>query len=148
MHKPTVRTYVLTTVGVFVFDIATRWIKTRIATATIRSLFDLGVTRVEIPTINAGWRAGQHVRLRVFSSGMGLLGWAEVHPFTIASISRGEEGMILMCKKAGDWTNKLYDLAKSGGYEGDRARKVKVCVEGPYGNDLVLDPFFVADCID
>ena len=117
----------------------TRWIKTRFTTATIRPLPELGVTRVEIPSINAGWRAGQHVRLRVVSSGMGILGWAEAHPFTIASIIRGEEGMILMCKKAGDWTNKLYDLAKLSGYEGDgQARKVRVSVEGPYGKTLVL----------
>jgi len=134
LHKPATGPYILTAVGLFVFDMVTRWIKTRFTTATIRPLPELGVTRVEIPSINAGWRAGQHVRLRVVSSGMGVLGWAEAHPFTIASIIRGEEGMILMCKKAGDWTNKLYDLAKLSGYEGDgQARKVRVSVEGPYG---------------
>ncbi|KIK52631.1 hypothetical protein GYMLUDRAFT_963313 [Collybiopsis luxurians FD-317 M1] len=134
MHKSTTTPYVLTAVGLYVFDIFMRWIKTRLTTAIIRPLPELGMTRVEIPSINAGWRAGQHVRLRVLSSGMGLLGWSEVHPFTIASIVKGEEGMILMCKKAGDWTNKLFDLAKLGGYEdGSEARQVKVMVDGPYG---------------
>lgn len=128
--------YVLAAVGLFVFDILMRWIKTRVATATIRPLPELGVTRVEIRSINDGWRAGQHIRLRVLSTGMGI-GIFEVHPFTIASIVKGEEGMILMCKKAGDWTNKLYDLAKSSEYEGgDNARQVKVCIDGPYGTSF------------
>ncbi|KAF9065852.1 hypothetical protein BDP27DRAFT_1331474, partial [Rhodocollybia butyracea] len=119
-HNPATVPYVLAAVALFVFDILMRWIKTR-------------VTRVEIRSINDGWRAGQHIRLRVLSTGMGI-GIFEVHPFTIASIVKGEEGMILMCKKAGDWTNKLYDLAKSSEYEGgDNARKVKVCIDGPYG---------------
>ncbi|KAJ3795005.1 hypothetical protein GGU11DRAFT_840764 [Lentinula aff. detonsa] len=133
-HKPATSPYILTAVGIMVLDRVMRWIKTRITTATIRPLPELGVTRVEIPSINAGWRAGQHVRIRILSSGMGLFGWSETHPFTIASIVKGEEGMILMCKKSGDWTNKLYDLAKSSAYEGEgEARKVRVSVEGPYG---------------
>ncbi|KAF5392171.1 hypothetical protein D9757_001604 [Collybiopsis confluens] len=134
MHKSSTTLYVLASVGLFTFDILMRWVKTRMTTAILRPLPELGMTRVEIPSINAGWRAGQHVRLRILSSGMGLLGWSEVHPFTIASIVKGEEGMILMCKKAGDWTNKLFDLAKLGGYEGGgEARQVKVIVDGPYG---------------
>jgi predicted ferric reductase len=64
---------------------------------------------------------------------MGLLGWLEVHPFTIASV--GGDGMLLMCKKTGSWTNKLYDLA-TGGNSAEKnvtARNVKVILEGPYG---------------
>ncbi len=70
-----------------------RMLKTRVATAHLRALPELGITRVEIPTLNAGWRAGQHVRLRVLSTAMGWAGWLEVHPFTIASVTKTEEGI-------------------------------------------------------
>ncbi len=73
------------------------------------------------------------------SSGMGILGWAEVHPFTIASASNSPEGMILMVKKVGGWTNSLYNIAKVGGYvEAGRGRNLKVMVEGPYGAQWLL----------
>lgn len=100
---------------------------------------ELSVTHVRVPSLNAGWRAGQHVRLRVLSSWMGWWGWTENHPFTIASLSNTEYGLILMCKQAGPWTTKLYELAKASGY-GDCGKgtgvKVKVMVEGPYGTLL------------
>ena len=93
------------------------------------------MTRIEVPHLNAGWRPGQHVRLRVLSTGLGVLGWAEVHPFTIASVSG--DGLTLMVKKAGDWTNKLYDMAAKSDaiYSGDVVNEMqaKVWIEGPYG---------------
>jgi len=66
---------------------------------------------------------------------MGWFGWAEVHPFTVASVAEsGSEGMVLMCKRAGGWTRKLYEVAKLGRHEdGDVEREVRVVVEGPYG---------------
>jgi ferric-chelate reductase len=124
-------------------------VKTRISSAIIRPLPELDATRIEIPNINAGWRAGQHVRIRILSSGMGWFGWSEMHPFTIASVgasrssrggavSRGgsgaEDGMVLMCKKTGTWTRSLFEMAKLGGYiDGFAGRQIKVWVEGPYG---------------
>ncbi|KAF9266857.1 hypothetical protein L218DRAFT_955963 [Marasmius fiardii PR-910] len=122
----------------YILDLLLRATKTRIATARIRALPQLGLTRVEIPEINAGWRAGQHVRLRVVSGGMGLLGWSEIHPFTIASCAQTPEGMVLMCKKAGNWTAKLYSLANrlsSSSIEDGHERQstVRVMIEGPYG---------------
>ena len=108
----------------------------------------LTATRIEIPSLNSGWRAGQHVRVRIFSSGLGWLGWTESHPFTIASApvisskqgrTVGEEGLILICKKAGGWTGKLYDMAKKSGYietgiaDGvDIGKTVAMMIEGPY----------------
>ena len=66
---------------------------------------------------------------------MGWFGWAEVHPFTIASVAdSGPEGMVLMCKRAGGWTRKLYEIAKLGGSESGGEREVRVIVEGPYGS--------------
>ena len=43
---------------------------------------------------------------------------------------------MLLCKKAGGWTGKLYEIAKAGGYsEGGlgRGRNISVIVEDPYG---------------
>ena len=108
----------------------------------------LSSTRIEVPSLNSGWRAGQHVRIRIFSSSLGWLGWTESHPFTIASApvisskqgrTVGEEGLILICKNAGGWTRKLYDMAKKSGYieagiaDGvDIGKTVAVMIEGPY----------------
>ena len=114
-----------------------RILKSRITTAVLLPIPQLDSTRIEIPNYNGGWRAGQYVRLRVLSMGMGWFGWAEVHPFTIASVSRGQEGIVLMCKRTGTWTKSLFEVAKLGGYvDGEIGRKVKVVVEGPYGQCL------------
>jgi ferric-chelate reductase len=112
-----------------------RILKSRITTAVLLPIPQLDSTRVEIPKYNTGWRAGQYIRLRVLSMGMGWFGWAEVHPFTIASVSRGQEGIVLICKRTGTWTKSLFEVAKLGGYyvDGEIGRKVKVVVEGPYG---------------
>jgi hypothetical protein len=92
---------------------------------------------------------------------MGWFGWSEMHPFTIASVGAsegsiggnrtrgngrrrgggggGEEGMVLMCKRTGTWTKRLFEMAKMGGYvEGFMGREVKLWVEGPYGTFIVL----------
>jgi predicted ferric reductase len=128
--------YVLVCCGLYGFDYLRRIIKTRISRAFIRPLPELNSTRIEVPRINAGWHAGQHVRIRVMSAGMGWWGWTEVHPFTIASVARGQEGLVLLCKKSGSWTSKLYQMAKVGGYvEGGIGREVSVMIEGPYGDE-------------
>lgn len=136
LHKPVTIPYVFAAIIIYSVDHAARLIKGRITTARIRPISELSITRVEIPGINAGWRAGQHVRLRVFSTKMGVVGWSEAHPFTVANDSGSEEGMVLMCKKAGYWTGKLYNMAVEGGY-GEVGRgaggDVRVMVEGPYG---------------
>jgi len=157
LHKPSTLPFIFVCIGIFSFDHFMRILKTRITTAIIRPIPELDSTRLEISKYNAGWRAGQHIRLRVLSSGMGLIGWAEVHPFTIASVSRGQEGVVLICKKTGawtknpsvsrgqegvvlickktgTWTKNLYEIAKLGGYtRGEIGRKVTVVLEGPYG---------------
>lgn len=131
MHKDATLPYLLTCAAVYSFDGFFRAVKTRIAIAYIRPLPELDVTQVEIPSINAGWRAGQHVRLRVLSFQMGWFGWAETHPFTIASVGRSSKGLVLLCKRAGDWTRTLYDMAQVA-YKQDNPR-IRVVVEGPYG---------------
>jgi len=134
-HMPSTLPWVLIAVMIYGLDHLTRLFKTRISNATLRPIAELGMTRIEIPHLNAGWRPGQHVRLRILSTGVGILGWSEIHPFTIASVSG--DGLVLMVKKAGDWTNAVYDMATksdaiySGGWGGER--KAKVWIEGPYG---------------
>ena len=134
-HMASILPWVVGAAGVYALDHLIRVFKTRISTATLRPIPELGMTRIEIPHLNAGWRPGQHVRLRVLSTGVGILGWAEIHPFTVASVNG--DGLTLMVKKAGDWTNRLYDMATksdaiySGGWGSEK--KAKVWIEGPYG---------------
>lgn len=134
-HKPSTRYYVAAAGGLYALDHLLRILKTRLCTARLRPLPELDLTRVEIPYLNAGWRAGQYVRIRVLSSSMGWFGWAEAHPFSIASVSEGSEGMVLMCKKTGRWTQKLYQLGTVTGYQSDEGdwKTTKILVEGPYG---------------
>ncbi|KIY67951.1 hypothetical protein CYLTODRAFT_422076 [Cylindrobasidium torrendii FP15055 ss-10] len=138
-HFEVTHPWVWAAIGLYSFDSLCRWIKTRIHTAVIRPIPELGMTRIEIPQITGGWRAGQHVRIRVISSGMGVYGWAETHPFTIAS-APGPEGMIVMVKKVGTWSTNLFNMAKFGNGEAGVGRNVTVMVEGPYGGPGVTLP--------
>ncbi|KAH9918068.1 incomplete iron reductase [Fomitopsis serialis] len=136
-HEDFAIPYVAIVAAFYGLDRVLRLVQTRIVNAELRPIPELGMTRIEIPSVNAGWRAGQHVRIRVLSSGMGLLGWMESHPFTIASVSKhpNEEGLVLMVKKAGDWTAKLFDVAQRTEYRevGGPTRNIKVMLNGPYG---------------
>lgn len=135
-HQPGVWPYVVTAGGVISLDYLIRLMKTRVYNARIRPIPDLMLTRIEVPQLNAGWRAGQHVRIRILSSAMGWIGWAESHPFTIATAAKTPEGLVLLCKTTGGWTGRLYEMAKVAGYgadEGAFGRMVQVMIEGPYG---------------
>lgn len=125
-----------------------RIFKTRFAIARIKAVPELGLVRIEVPAIKSGWRSGQHVRLRVLSSEMGAIRWSVAHPFTIANASNSEAdtGMVLLVKKAGKWTNRLYDAAGRAGYyssESETLREMRVVVEGPYGTHLLALRDFV-----
>lgn len=106
--------------------------KTRIAHAELLTLPGSDVTGIFIPSLRTGWRPGQHVRIRVPSLGL-RIGW-ESHPFTISSAPNGD-GLVLLCKRAGDWTNALADLADSGANVDEEGNQttVSVILEGPYG---------------
>jgi len=129
--------YILVALGAYGLDRLIRLVKTKYKVARLTALPELGMTRIEVLGVNAGWRAGQHIRIRVLSRGMGLFGWAECHPFSIVSVSKGfsEEGLVLMCKKTGKWTTRLFDLARriEFGEIGRPTQDVKVLIEGPYG---------------
>ena len=130
---------------VYLLDRILCLLKTRLVTATISPLSTFSATRLVIPSLNHGWRAGQHVRIRVLSTSLGWFGWRQSHPFTIASAPAdsdtnltGEEGLVLICKKAGGWTGKLFDMSKASRPLESGAcithRTVHVLIEGPYGN--------------
>lgn len=72
------------------------------------------------------------MRLRI--PALGISKGFEGHPFTIAS-APDTEGLVLLCKDAGDWTKALFELAEGGtrGEGGRCAMTATVLVEGPYG---------------
>lgn len=110
--------------------------KTKIVRAEILALPSSTSTVITIPSIRSGWRAGQHVRIRIPALGM-RLGY-EGHPFTISSAPE-TEGLVLMCKINGDWTSALHRLALGGkgaletGVSGSTPTDVTAIVEGPHG---------------
>lgn len=125
--------WVLAAAGIYLGDLALRCLKTRLCTARLTPLPELCATTVEVPALAGGWRAGQHVRLRVLSQRMGWFGWAETHPFTIASASDAvaQRGLVVLCKNTGHWTRRLETLAQER--MNGSAMTVTVMVEGPYG---------------
>lgn len=132
LHKPKLLPYIIASAVCYGLDRVMRLVKTRVCTAKIFHLQQLNATQVQVRGLTGGWRAGQHVRLRILSSGMGWLGWTEIHPFTIASASDSDDGLVLLCKNAGDWTERLGLMAKRKGYDRGESN-VKVWIEGPYG---------------
>ncbi|CAE6490798.1 unnamed protein product [Rhizoctonia solani] len=98
-HQPEVAPpYVATCIVIYAADQVTRLVKTRVRKAILTPVPELGSTHVYVPRLDKGWVAGQHVRIRVLSFGVGLFGWAECHPFTIAnSSSDAPEGLTLVC---------------------------------------------------
>ncbi|KDN43271.1 hypothetical protein RSAG8_06238, partial [Rhizoctonia solani AG-8 WAC10335] len=137
-HAPGAVPYAIAALSLYALDQILRLFKSRVAIATITPVPALKCTQLSIPELARGWRAGQHVRVRVLNSKMGMMGWAESHPFTIASISSpkgGGDGLTLLVKNAGDWTNSLYSLSQhtSSTESAGSGSRVKVVIEGPYG---------------
>ncbi|WVQ79582.1 hypothetical protein IAT38_001682 [Cryptococcus sp. DSM 104549] len=122
----------------------TSWTKTRFATAELVAYPGAEATTVTLPALRSGWRAGQHVRIRV--PGLGFPHGLEAHPFTIASAPDSETGAVLMCKNAGDWTSHLFAFASNVNGEPEAqglSKKTTVIVEGPWGGlgNLMLPSF-------
>ncbi|KAF8310934.1 hypothetical protein DL93DRAFT_2083848 [Clavulina sp. PMI_390] len=144
-HVPAALPWCLIAVSFYLLDLILRVVQSHYVTANIEYLPALKVTRVVVPSLHSGWRAGQHIRLSVLTSGMGLMKAVESHPFTIASTSEDQEGMVLYCREAGDWTRQLAKLARGSPASGldlglgakeagfGSGRSVNVLVQGPYG---------------
>ncbi|KAG9025314.1 hypothetical protein FRB95_010337 [Tulasnella sp. JGI-2019a] len=138
--------YIVAGSVILVIDHVCRVFKTTFAIATITAVPELKCTRIEVPQLKHGWRAGQHVRVRIVSTQMGIINIFESHPFTIASVSdntRGE-GLVLYVKACGNWTNRLYALAKGAGSTAgvektggsdtnEQGMTMRMIIEGPYG---------------
>jgi ferric-chelate reductase len=155
MHAPTTLPFILAAVGLYVFDHFARIARTRytVAWATAEHALNGGTTLVHVPSLGAGWRAGQHVRLRVVSNSW--FGWwstwliSRARPFTIAAGSDAG-GLMLPIKAKGSWTRNLLRMAsgaadarpKGGPMDTERgrgpARKVRMILEGPYSKLWVL----------
>ncbi|KZT71050.1 hypothetical protein DAEQUDRAFT_688502 [Daedalea quercina L-15889] len=136
LHESSTTPYVVASLALYLFDRLLRLAQTRFTHAHLRAIPTLGTVQLSIPTLNAGWRAGQHVRLKVLSTRMGWWGWAESHPFTIASCANGEgEGLVLLCKSTGRWGERLMELARRAEYceAGGGMPRVRVLVDGPFG---------------
>ena len=107
---------------------------------------------MHVPSLRTGWRAGQHVRVRVVSGGW--LAWlatwflCRARPFTIAAGS-DSGGVMLQIKALGSWTRKLLCVTDTNSARPGRrpepistdvqrgrgsTREVRVIIEGPYGN--------------
>ncbi|WWD19270.1 hypothetical protein CI109_103728 [Kwoniella shandongensis] len=130
-HRDECIPFCIAGVGIYAISLFCTLTKTRLATAKIEALVGADTTIVTIPSLRSGWRAGQHVRIRV--PALGPLHGFEAHPFSIASSPDGE-GMVLMCKRAGDWTERLYQHAHGSNTEtGETGRKITIIIEGPYG---------------
>ena len=147
--------YVLTAVGLYAFDHLARVVRTRHTTGwlTAEHALNRGTTLVHVPSLRAGWRAGQHVRVRVVSGGW--LAWlatwflCRARPFTIAAGS-DSGGVVLQIKALGSWTCNLLRVADDAddarpatrpeqiSTDAERGRgsvrEVRVIIEGPYGN--------------
>jgi ferric-chelate reductase len=145
-HTPALRRWFIACALIYAFDLALRLLKTRICSATVTSPDDASaLVLINIPGLGSGWRAGQHIRVRVLSRELGGLRWAEAHPLTIAGPPRAPDGsgMTLLLQRTGAWSRSLHALALTDG-GGDRESRmleklavepirVRVLVEGPYG---------------
>ena len=105
LHVPYSRPWLLTAFMFFIISKLTQALRTSRRTVTAYALPG-GMTKLEIDGCN-GWRAGQHIRLRVLR---GRRGW-QSHPYTIAgTASDSDEGTILVyAKGVGAWSRALRD---------------------------------------
>ncbi|TBU43178.1 iron reductase [Dichomitus squalens] len=137
LHLSQAVPYVIAGAAFYGVDRIVRLLKTRKATATVTTLPEICMTELTIPSINGGWRAGQHVRVHILSTGMGFYGWLESHPYTIASaptVAHGApEGLVLLSKNCGRWTKALHAIAAANTKGVETGSHVKVLIQGPYG---------------
>ncbi|KAI0794915.1 hypothetical protein C8Q75DRAFT_748025 [Abortiporus biennis] len=91
-HQEASRPYTIIASSLIGVDWILRLLKTRICTAHIEAIPELNSTLIRVinPNLNSGWRAGQHVRLRILSGKkMSWFDVIEAHPYTIASAPQG-----------------------------------------------------------
>ncbi|KAI9453098.1 hypothetical protein BJY52DRAFT_1225799 [Lactarius psammicola] len=106
MHQPSVLPYILTAVALYAFDHIVRIARTQYTRAwlTAENALNGGTTLVDVPSLSAGWRAGQHPGARGRAS-------------------------CLRTATAGDATEKSADAERGR----EPAREVRIIVEGGPG---------------
>lgn len=145
-----------------------RTLKTRSTTAILTPLPALGATHISMPKLTEGWRAGQHVRLRVpAASGYSFFGvlwnwtFGRARPFSIATAAGGNGLDLVVKSRKGKWTGALYECAQGqdgkgsswnekekdmeAGFSG--GREVRVLVEGPYSAFFTPSFFRIGDMV-
>ncbi|POW02175.1 hypothetical protein PSTT_11932 [Puccinia striiformis] len=155
MHVPKLQPIVALSMSFVVMDYFLVFMKTSLRSAVFTSL-PSGLTKVEVDRLGEGWRAGQHVYLRVFKGRHSF----EKHPFTIANAPAslspsGKNTLLLMVKASGNYTRRIHrvgyaEAALVGGDLENRKASVDekhiqalceaasdcrlaVAIEGPYG---------------
>jgi ferric-chelate reductase len=134
-HSPDVIPYLVAIWGLILINIVFRSITTRYTVATLQALPAADSTLISFPALTRGFEPGQHVRIRVWSlittrnGGMRWRDAIESHPFTISTASDVGIGVELVVKRAGNWTQAVYDLAMRD----PSGSKVRCSIEGPYG---------------
>ncbi|KAH7338868.1 hypothetical protein B0J17DRAFT_393702 [Rhizoctonia solani] len=135
-HMPAIVVpYTLSGLAFYLIDLMLRACKMRIRPATITALDDQ-MTLVAVHGVDDGWRAGQHVWIRILQ---GDRSW-ESHPFTIANapashtLDKGNSkglsprGLLLYARVGGNFTRALnVDARQSSGIQ------TNVIIDGPYG---------------
>lgn len=154
-HMPREKSYLIATIGIWVFDRTIRW--TRIIfynslwrcgrsscteMATLR-LLSHDTTRLEVLKPDfAPWKAGAYA----YVSTPGMPWWPQSHPFTIASrpsrlhinhpsasikgggdMLRPEPNLIFLIRARNGWTRRLHSLAQN-----TISPNIPVIIDGPY----------------
>ncbi|PLW50847.1 hypothetical protein PCASD_01159 [Puccinia coronata f. sp. avenae] len=113
LHSKHTRPYLEASIAFVAFDNLLKMSKSRVKCATFTAMPG-GLTRIKVHGLNDGWRAGQHVFLRVLK-GRHIF---EKHPFTIANAPNSStpygstDHLLLVAKAAGDYTERIYHLAR------------------------------------
>ncbi|GAA5998791.1 hypothetical protein JCM5350_002965 [Sporobolomyces pararoseus] len=136
LHAPSVaRPYTISCLVIYAFDLVLRVLKTRSSLVSLAALSS-GTTMVQAHSVNDGWRAGQHVFVRVWT----WRRWFESHPFTVAVASTsespldsGSHKLTLLAKSTGGFTRSLLERSQSS------PAPLYCNIEGPYGHPLSLD---------
>ncbi|KZV76838.1 hypothetical protein PENSPDRAFT_679855 [Peniophora sp. CONT] len=150
-HWPVTIPYVATGASLYALDRVLRLARTRTTTANVTAMAHLnnGTTHVHMPHLTRGYRAGQHVRVRLVN-GTGIFAWIHAfafsrpRPFTLASRPSGSGAELYIKKEQGTFTNGLYEMAKGERSEekgpsateagaSQTTRTMRMLVEGPYG---------------
>ncbi|KAH9449228.1 hypothetical protein MJO28_010335 [Puccinia striiformis f. sp. tritici] len=112
LHADCARPFLKASIALLVLDNVLKIFKSKVKRATFTAMPG-GLTRIEVQGINDGWRAGQHVFLRVLK-GRQIF---EKHPFTIANAPNSStpygstDHLLLVAKAAGDFTKRVHHLA-------------------------------------